>query len=209
MTKPAYMIFGLDVHDAEKFGQYAQGTLPLLEKYGVQVFSARNDVETLKGSWSRQRVTILKYPSLAAAKEFWNLEEYAPLKALRESASDADIMLIEGMTDDDPDNAPDDLDNCHYVFGQNDMLNADWIPEYQANVGPVAAKWGLSMLASGDGFEVLDGNFPRQTMVLLQFPSEDAFRGFWWDDDYLHIKKLREDNTVADSIAFAGGFDAG
>jgi uncharacterized protein (DUF1330 family) len=65
------------------------------------------------------------------------------------------------------------------------------------------------MLASGDGFEVLDGNFPRQTMVLLQFPSEDAFRGFWWDDDYLHIKKLREDNTVADSIAFAGGFDAG
>lgn len=73
MTKPAYMIFGLDVHDAEKFGQYAQGTLPLLEKYSVQVFSARNDVELLKGAWNRQRVTILKYPSLAAAKEFWSL----------------------------------------------------------------------------------------------------------------------------------------
>lgn len=206
MTKPAYMIFGVDVNDAETFGKYAEGAGPLLGKFGVSVLSATNDIENQHGNWTRERVTVLKFPSLEQAKTFWNSPEYAPLKALRESCSSADIMLIEGSTDEDP-STPAADDACHYLLGFNDMLNADWVPEYQAKVPPISAKWGLAIPCAGDGFEVLDGKFPRQTVVLLQFPSEEAYRGFWWDPDYLPIKKLREDNTDSDHLAFPGGFD--
>ena len=207
MTKPAFMIFGVDVHDTDKFGQYAQGTVPLLEQFGVTVLSATNDIDNQHGNWARERVTVLKFPSMDQARALWASPDYAPLKALRESCSSSDIMLIEGTADEDPETAPADDGSSHYVLGMNDMLNPDWVPEYQAKVPAIAAKWGLGALCSGDGFEVLDGSFPRQTMILLQFPSEEAYRGFWWDPDYLPIKKLREDNTDADHIAFAGGFD--
>ncbi len=207
MTKPAFMIFGVDVHDADKFGEYAQGTVPLLEKYGVSVMSATNDIEDMHDSWTRQRVTVLKFPSLDDAKAMWASEDYAPLKALRESCSSSDIMLIEGTTDEDAATAPAPSDDAHYVLGLNDMKNADWVAEYQAKVPAVAAKWNLVAPCSGDGFEVLDGSFPRQTMILLQFQSKDDYLGFWNDPDYAGIKKLREDNTEADHIAFPGGFD--
>lgn len=36
-------------------------------------------------------------------------------------------------------------------------------------------------------------------MILLQFASKDAYRGFWEDPAYQPIKKLRED------VAFPGG----
>ena len=205
MTKPAFMIFGVDIDDMETFGKYGEGAGPLLGKFGTTVLSATNDIENLDGNWTRNRVTVLKFPSMDAAREMWNSPEYAPLKALRESCSSADIMLIEGTVDEDPD-APSDHDGHHYLLGFNDSKSTDWVPEYQAKVPPIAAKWGLTAPCSGIDFEVLDGTWPRQSMILLDFPSEEAYRGFWWDDDYLPIKKLREDNTDADHIAFPGGF---
>ena len=42
-------------------------------------------------------------------------------------------------------------------------------------------------------------------MILLQFASKDAYRGFWEDPAYQPIKKLREDNTVSEDVAFPCG----
>ena len=84
-----------------------------------------------------------------------------------------------------------------------------WSMGLTKRVPPIAAKYSVSMPCFGPDFEVLDGEFNRESVVLLQFPSEEAYRGFWFGDDYAEIKKLREDNTEADHIAFAGGFDGG
>ena len=207
MTVPAYMIFGVDIDDMETFGKYAEGAGPLLGEFGCTVLSATNDIDNQHGNWSRQRVTVLKFPSLEQARAMWSSEAYAPLKALRESCSQADIVLIEGMADEGPDASALDVNAAHYVLGANDTLNTDWIPEYQAKVPAISAKYGLSVACAGTEYEVLDGAFPRESVVLLQFPTEEAYRGFWWDPDYLPIKKLREDNTDGDHIAFPGGFD--
>ena len=206
MTKPAFMVFGLDVHDADTFRKYGEGAGPLLGEFGASVLSATNDVELLNGVWDRERVTVLKFPSMEKARELWESPVYAPLKELRESCSQSDIFLIEGMMDEDPDNTPADDGSSHYVLGLNAPLSTDWIPEYQSKVPAIAAKYGLSAAFAGDQFEVLDGNWTRPQVILLQFPSEEAYRGFWWDDDYLPIKKLREDNTEGDHIAFPGGY---
>jgi len=55
---------------------------------------------------------------------------------------------------------------------------------------------------------VLRGSFNRQSMILSQFPSEDAYRGFREDPDYQPIKKLREDNMMSVHIAFSVGSNA-
>lgn len=207
MTKPAYMVFGVDIDDLDTFRQYAEGAGPLLGKFGCTVLSATNSIENLDGNWSRERATVLKFPSLEQARALWEAPEYAPLKALRESCSASDVILAEGVADEDPDAAPTDDGTPHYMLGGNDTKDASWIPEYQAGVPPIAAKYGLEALIATDQFEILDGAWPRQQTVLLKFPSEKAYRGFWSDPDYLPLKKLREDNTEGDHITFPAGFD--
>jgi len=208
VTKPAYMIIGLTIHDADTFLQYAEGAMPILPQLGATVLSAANDIERLRGNWNPDRLVVLKFPSLDTARIFWTSPEYAPFKAMRESCSESDIMLIESLVDEDPASATENNGSSHYVLGLSDMFNADWVEEYQAKAPPIVAKYGLVVPCKGDQFEVLHGSFDRQSMILLQFPSEDAYRGFFADPDYLPIKKLREDNTESEHVAFPGGFSA-
>jgi uncharacterized protein (DUF1330 family) len=202
------MIIGIDIHDADTFQQYAEGVMPLLTQLGTTVLAAVNDIECLRGNWTPGRLVVLKFPSLETARAFYNSLECAPYKAMRESGSDSDIMLVEGLVDEDLAQAAEDNGRFHYLLGFNDPMNSDWVEEYQAKVPPIAARHGLVVPCLGDKFEVLRGSFDRQSMILLQFPSEDAYRAFWSDPDYLPIKKLREDNTQSEHIAFASGYSA-
>ena len=207
MTKPGYLVFGIDVDEPHIFRQYGQGTGPLLAKFGGAVLSATNRIEILDGNLSRGRAAVLKFPSLERARAFWQAPEYTPLKALRESCSRSDVVLVEGTTDEDPGAAPADEGTPHYMLGGNDTKDLSWIPEYQAKVPPISARYGLKALIASDQFDVLDGRWDRQSMILLKFPSEDAYRRFWSDPDYLPLKTLREDNTEGDHITFPGGYD--
>ncbi|MDG1231088.1 MAG: DUF1330 domain-containing protein [Pseudomonadales bacterium] len=208
MTKPAYMIIGVDIHDANIFERYAEGAVPLLPQLGATILSAANDIECLRGNWTPDRLVVLKFRSLEVAHAFYNSSEYAPYKTMRESCSDSDIMLVEGLADEDPGSEAEHNVLSHFLLGFNDPLNTDWVEEYQAKVPPIAKKYGLVVPCVGDNFEVLHGSFKRQSVILLQFPSFDAYRGFWTDPDYLPIKKLREDNTDSEHVAFPSGFSA-
>jgi uncharacterized protein (DUF1330 family) len=43
------------------------------------------------------RVVILEFPSYERAKEWWNSEMYRLPKALRQSASEASFVVVEGV----------------------------------------------------------------------------------------------------------------
>ena len=43
-----------------------------------------------------QFVVVIAFPDMAAAHEWYESEDYAPLKALRQSASDTNIILVDG-----------------------------------------------------------------------------------------------------------------
>ncbi|MFN3232012.1 MAG: DUF1330 domain-containing protein [Alphaproteobacteria bacterium] len=203
MTKPAYMIIGIDIHNEGAMGPYAVGTMPILERYNAQVLAGTSNIEHVDGNWARKRVVLIKFPSMKHANAFWNAPEYTSLKLLREDSSEQDNMLVEGMMDEDP-NAPADEGTPYYMLGLNDMKSADWVPEYQEKVPPIAAKFGVQGLAAGDQFQMLDGDCPRGSMVLLKFPSEQKFKDFWFGKEYAAMKKLREDNTESDHIGFPG-----
>lgn len=201
MAKPAYMVISIDIHDAEAFQSYAAGTNPMLQELGVNVIAATDRIEIEHGSWPRSRAVVLEFPSVADAKDFWAAPEYAPLKSLREGISSADIILIEG-TFDEPiatgDEAP------HFLLGASSSTDPVWVEEYMQKVPPVAARFGVQAVASGDSFEVLDGAWEHQSMVLLRFPSQPVFRDFWYGEEYRPMKELREANTTGDHISFPG-----
>src|SRR3712207_1501457 len=50
-----------------------------------------------EGSWSPQRLVVLEFPGVAAAQAWWESDEYSELRALRERASDAELVITEGL----------------------------------------------------------------------------------------------------------------
>ena len=203
MAKPAYMIIAIDIHDEGVLDSYRDQAMPLLQEFGAELIAATENFELSDGAWPRKRIVLLKFSTLDQANAFWNAPDYQPMKALRETASEQDTILVEGLFDEDPDATPDD-GTPHYLLGAASVTDPSWVEEYVQKVPPISAKFGVQALASGNEFTVLDGAWPRDAVVLLKFPSEQVFRDFWYGEDYRPMKELREANSVGDHIAFAG-----
>lgn len=203
MSRPAYMIIAIDVRDPSRMAEYAGGTQPLLEAAGARVLAATNGITVEDGAWARGRIAVLEFPSMESARSFWTADAYAPLKALREAISTSDVVLVEGAQDE----RVGEEDGAHYLLGASTMLNAGWVEEYMQKVPPISARFGVKMLAGGPEFETLEGAWPGESVVLLRFPSEHAFREFWYGDEYRPMKELREANAPGHHISFAETFE--
>jgi len=201
MTKPAYMVISIDLHKPEGMPVYAAGTAPVLDRFEARVLAANNRIQVEDGTWPRNRIAIIEFPSLAAAREFWNSPDYAPLKPMREAISESDIILAEGPSEE---RAPHEDGRSHYLLGAATVDDPGWIEQYMQKVPPVAAKFGVRALVSGPQFEVLEGAWPHESAVLLSFPSEQVFKDFWHGEDYRPMKELREANSRGDHISFPG-----
>ena len=54
-------------------------------------------VEVMEGEPGLNRVVMLEFPTMEAARGFYDSADYAPLLALRRAASTAHIALVEGV----------------------------------------------------------------------------------------------------------------
>jgi uncharacterized protein (DUF1330 family) len=54
-------------------------------------------MEVVEGHWEDLRMVVITFPSLERAKQWYNSPEYAPLIAIRQSASEGNLMLVEGV----------------------------------------------------------------------------------------------------------------
>lgn len=105
---PAFLVGHITVHDPEKMRSYESQVEDVAQKFGG-VLLARGghppdmtgaDVRIAAGTEFRkdQRHVIIRFPSFEEAQNYWDSDEYAPLKALRESG-----MKSEGVIIDAPD----------------------------------------------------------------------------------------------------------
>ncbi len=192
MTRVAYMFIGIDIKDEAGMAKYVEGAPPILASYGGQILAIDNNAEILDGKYVRERMVLLGFPSLEQARTFWKSPEYKPMKQVREAASDQDCILTEAFTDDP---LPATGGGAVYMIGGGDTRDAEAMKPYYVEVPPISARFGVQACAAGVNFDQLDGTWPHKTFIALRYPSEDAFRKFWFGPEYAPYKKLREDNS--------------
>ncbi len=91
-----YIIVDLDVTDPEKFAKYREQVSPLIEAYGGKYIVRGGEHEVLEGGWNPNRLVVLEFESAAAAKKFWDSDDYAPVKKMRHESAQSNIVLVEG-----------------------------------------------------------------------------------------------------------------
>ena len=91
----AFMFIQANITDPEQFMEYAKRAPALIAKYGGRYRCMRGAVEQLEGKPDNRKIVVSEWPSMEAAQEFWNSEEYRELKAVREGAAEVDVNLVE------------------------------------------------------------------------------------------------------------------
>ena len=95
---PAYVIADVrDARDQEALVEYRRLNTESVARHGGRFVARGGEMELLEGEWDTRRIVIIEFPDMAAARGWYGSEDYAPLKTLRRSASDTNIILVRGV----------------------------------------------------------------------------------------------------------------
>ena len=93
----AYVIADVAVKDPAAFEEYRKQVPATIEKYGGRYLVRGGATEVLEGEWRPRRLVILEFASVAAARRWYDSEEYRGPKALRRRATVTNLAVVEGL----------------------------------------------------------------------------------------------------------------
>ncbi|MDR7335125.1 DUF1330 domain-containing protein [Roseateles asaccharophilus] len=97
----AYWIARVDVTDIDTYKLYVQRNDAVFAKFGGRFLVRAGQFENPEGS-SRGRNVVIEFPSYEVALACYRSPEYAPQIALRQSAAEADVVIVEGYDGPQP-----------------------------------------------------------------------------------------------------------
>ncbi len=92
----AYLIAQIDITDPDDYDEYRKQVPATLEGHGARMLVRGGAITRLEGDWPHERVVVIEFPSLEAAQAWYDSAAYSGPKALRQSASIGNMILVEG-----------------------------------------------------------------------------------------------------------------
>jgi len=78
-----------------------------------------------------------------------------------------------------------------FLIGENDVHDMQTFKTYGSQVPATLVAYGGHFLAAGGRTQVLEGQAPPNTFVILQFPSMDKAKAWYDSPEYQKIMPLR------------------
>ncbi len=94
----AYFIANIEIRDLDKFNAYREKVPPVIEKFGGRYLVRGGELHAIEGDLGLKRLVVLEFPSMEAARRFYDSPDYAPLLQLRLDSTASDLVLVEGWT---------------------------------------------------------------------------------------------------------------
>ena len=91
-----YVVVDVDVTDQATYDEYRKHVLATITKHGGKFLVRGGAFEKIEGDWPWHRVVVLEFPSVAAAKTWYNSPDYQPLAKMRLKASRSNLIIVEG-----------------------------------------------------------------------------------------------------------------
>ena len=93
----AYIIANVKVTNPEQYEDYKKWSTAAMQAHGAEVCVRGGKAEVLEGDWEPERLVVLKFPSVEAAKRFYDSAEYAKARASRQGAAIMSMVVVEGV----------------------------------------------------------------------------------------------------------------
>jgi uncharacterized protein (DUF1330 family) len=93
----SYVVVNVAVRDPERYKEYVKAATPTVAAYGGKYIVRGGRAERLEGSVAVNRIVVLEFPSYAQAKDWYESADYRAARAIRQSCSTGDLVLVEGL----------------------------------------------------------------------------------------------------------------
>ncbi len=94
---PAYIIVDGEVTDPVRYEKYKLLTPAAIAAHGGRFIVRGGATTVLEGSWQPKRMVVIEFPSLAAARTFYDSPEYREARTVREGAAIMNMIVTEGI----------------------------------------------------------------------------------------------------------------
>ena len=92
---PAYLVIDTVVHDPTVYAEYLDKVRPIMAAYGGEPLVSSEKITPVSGGWEPKRMSILRFPDMAALKSCFGSEDYAAIKHLREASCSGRTVIVE------------------------------------------------------------------------------------------------------------------
>jgi uncharacterized protein (DUF1330 family) len=92
---PAYMV--AQYRSSQEYAAYRIAVAELNRKYGARILTQSGTARCIEGEWNHDSMVIIEFASLAVAHQFYQSQEYAAVKVLRQDAPPISIVVVDGM----------------------------------------------------------------------------------------------------------------
>ena len=92
-----YLINNMRIHDRTLYERYAAGMLPAFLAMGGEVVAVADAPKPLEGDWPYDRTVLLRFPSLDAARAWWESPEYQAIAPLRHQSARSNVVVLDAF----------------------------------------------------------------------------------------------------------------
>ncbi len=93
----AYVVVDCEVTDAVQYERYKELAPPAITRHGGRYLARGGATDVLEGDWVPKRIVVLEFPSAAAARAFYDSEEYRAARAARAGAARMNVIVVDGL----------------------------------------------------------------------------------------------------------------
>ena len=92
-----YVIANIDVKKTEAYKEYVSKVKTIVEKFGGEYLVRAGEYTVIDGEWKYPRTVVIKFPTYEKALEWYNSEEYKPVKPIRLKNTVTNGIIIKGV----------------------------------------------------------------------------------------------------------------
>ena len=96
MAKKGYWIAHVNITNPERYKDYVAANAVPFKKYGARFLVRNGESSCAEGGAGRRRHVVIEFDSYATAKACYDSPEYQAAAKIRDEASTAEFVIIEG-----------------------------------------------------------------------------------------------------------------
>jgi uncharacterized protein (DUF1330 family) len=97
MMAKGYVIANVSVEDAGAYEDYRSRTAAIIAQYGGRFLVRGGAIEVREGEPGIGRLVILEFPSVEAARTFYDSPEYQAILPIRLNTASSTLVIAEGI----------------------------------------------------------------------------------------------------------------
>ncbi len=92
-----YLIAQVTIHDRAEYDRYQAGLLDVFARHEGELLAVSDGATVLEGEWPCTRTVLMRFPSEAAARRWFESPDYQRISEHRHRGATTNVVMIQAL----------------------------------------------------------------------------------------------------------------